>query len=88
MKIKIPRTRKRTIQIKRRAFRTAERCSDVSRVHGLRPPWCVRRGATLDGFTVGLTVVYRGRGGGNRRPSLQTGRADFPHPAFQSVSSR
>jgi hypothetical protein len=29
----------------------------------------------------------RGRDGARRHPSLQTGRADFPHPAFQSVGA-
>ena len=29
----------------------------------------------------------RGRDGAIRHPSLQTGQADFPHPAFQSVGS-
>jgi hypothetical protein len=29
----------------------------------------------------------RGRDSAKRHPSLQTGRADFPHPAFQSVGT-
>jgi len=33
-------------------------------------------------------MVDRGRDSARRHPSLQTGRADLPHPAFQSVGSR
>ena len=33
------------------------------------------------------TGTDRGRDGARRHPSLQTGRADFPHPAFQSVGA-
>jgi hypothetical protein len=62
-----------------------------------RPVWGMWGGAggckvfASDGTTdrrARQRVENRGRDGAERLPSLQTGRADFPHPAFQLVSPR